>query len=562
MTELKIRPKADTIWWMFKDNKIQNSTSGMVRKYRYGEDDEARAFTLYFEGFPTDPTILDNIVDMYISITASTNLVEGEWYIGEIKVAAFSEPLESISNAYSKTVSSQNNIIAQTYNITNANTYYVVRDGVPLKEHWDKIKNGIFWYFVEDAQQTPRAYFIKSAEITIVYKDIKAPPNINVIGPSYGTNILSSDVFTLSWEYNQEAGVKQKYIEIECSSNDGESWETVVSKQEYSEDSIDIDAANLPIGLVRIRIKAYSENDVGSDYTETAIYVRVQASTSSVIVDGKPRPTVSWKSSYQIAYQVRFADYDSGVVYGSSTSHTIPYYYADGNYPVQVRTQASNGKWSAWTELEYVLITNTQPSGNVTLSVKKTQHAVVASWDPTGMFDAYILYRNDIPVYVGKDTSYTDVAAFALCSYYVRAVLDKNYIQSNTVEMETKPDVDCIYDINEKRWIPLKYSNEPRSRGYSETSNVIYKYYAGRSSPVAYVDGTVERQLNVNYVFKERSEAEKLQSAKGHLVIYKDTKGGRIIGIIESLSWKVTKLYSVSITIIQVDYKEAVPYET
>lgn len=564
MAELKIKPYANIIWSISKGNSSPSTSgSAMVRRYKYSSSDDTRAFTANYDAFPSDANILNNITDIYISITASTLLTD-EWVTGDINVAAFSAPIDltDFENLYPNTVASQNNIIARTYNISESNTYYIYRDGKPLTDHWEKIKNGIFWYFVDDANETQRVYHISSAEITIVYNDVFAAPVVSTVKPVYGENILSSEKFTVEWEYEQEAGVLQKYIEIEYSSNDGETWEELVSKREYSSKSIDVDAASLPVGLVRLRVKAYSQKDIISNYAETAIYIRVQASTSSVSFDGKPHPTVSWKASYQIAYQVKFADYDSGPVYGSENSHTIPYYYADGNYPVQVRTQAANGMWSDWTEIEYVSVMNSPPAGSVTLAVEKTQHTIVASWNSTETWDAYILYRNDIPVYIGKNTSYTDIAAYASCNYYVRAVYGKNYIQSNAVSVEAKPDVDCLYDTHLRQWVQLKYSLQPRSRSYSENANIVYKYYAGRSYPVAYTDNTFGRQLNVSYVFKKRADAEKLKAARGHLVIYKDTNGGRIIGILETLSWKATKYYEAEIKITQVDYKEAVRYET
>lgn len=398
-------------------------------------------------------------------------------------------------------------------------------------------------------------------------------PSAQKMNPSGGETKLSADTIRLSWSIAAIDGEGNSYnvannptkFDLQYSINSGETWYDIAINYTAGKDGdtyyYDIPANTLPSGVITWRVRPYANGYVVNNYSQESFVVRVQASTSFVTCNGKPHPTVSWNSSSQIAYQVRFADYDSGAVYGSETSHTIPYFYADGNYPVQVRTQATDGAWSDWTEREYVTIQNVAPLDSITLTMQRTRHAVVASWVSVGTFDAYILYRNGIPVFVGTETTYTDVAAYAICSYYVRGIYASDYVQSDTVTVEARPEVDCIYDIQNAGWIPLKYSLQPRSRGYSETANVIYKYYVGRSAPVAYVDGTDERQLNVSYVFKSRADAERLRAAKGHIVIYKDTSGGRIIGILDSLSWDVTKLFAVSLRIVQVDYKEDVPYE-
>ncbi|MBO4930964.1 MAG: hypothetical protein J6I42_02165 [Clostridia bacterium] len=309
------------------------------------------------------------------------------------------------------------------------------------------------------------------------------------------------------------------------------------------------------------RVRPYMEGIASPNYATGMFYVRVQASTSSVTCDGKPLPTISWTSSAQIAYQVRFADYDSGARYGTATSFTVPYFYADGYYPVQVRTQASDGTWSAWTELEYVQITNTTPSNTVTLTAVPTRHAVVLNWTDSGTAETYIVYRNHIPVYIGTDTTYTDIAANGECTYYVRAIQSKDYSQSGSVTVNAYPKTDCLYDFASMRWIPLKYSLQERSQNYSSSADVIYKKYAGRTKPVAFSSGHTVRQMSGAYVFKTREEALRLRNTVGKTVIFKDTRGGTIIGILNNPIITVQrKLYAVTFLVTETDYIEEREY--
>ena len=392
------------------------------------------------------------------------------------------------------------------------------------------------------------------------------------LAPGGGENRLGDEIIPLTWLSGYRAdGIGDltapdpTEFDIQYSTNAGESWIPIRTQfTAPSEDGryyCDVAPNTFPSGIINWRVRAYANGYTLDLWSQESFIVRVQASTSSVSCDGKPHPTVSWASSSQIAYQVRFAGYDSGAVYGSAASHKIPYVYADGAYPVQVRTQAADGAWSDWTELEYVTIRNNAPAGSLTLTAAKTRHAVALEWSGTE-FGTYILYRNGIPVYIGSGTSYTDVGANGNASYYVRGMVEPNYLQSNTAELNTSPANDCMYDLNTQKWIPLKYSYSPRSRGNSETVNVVYKYYAGRKYPVAYVDGTADRQLNVSYVFKTMEDADRVREALGHTVIFKDTRGRRIIGIFGSMTETVeARRVQHTITVVQVDYKEEVRYE-
>ena len=419
-----------------------------------------------------------------------------------------------------------------------------------------------------------RAYSENGAvsDWTSAYSWILTFPTVSDLSPSGGQTVLSDGIINLEWASGfkkltggmYEVSPPTEY-DIEYSVDAGESWRAIETQfTAPSENGVfycAVPPGTFPAGIINWRVRAYANGYTVDLWSQESFIVRVQASTSSVSCDGKPHPTVSWASSSQIAYQVRFADYDSGAVYGSAASHKIPYVYADGAYPVQVRTQAADGAWSDWTELEYVTIRNTAPAGSLTLTAAKTRHAVALEWSGTE-FGTYILYRNGIPVYIGSGTSYTDVGANGNASYYVRGMVEPNYLQSNTAELDASPANDCMYDLNTQKWIPLRYSYSPRSRGYSETVNVVYKYYAGRKYPVAYVDGTADRQLNVSYVFKTMEDADRVREALGHMVIFKDTRGRRIIGIFGSMTETVeARRVQHTITVVQVDYKEEVRYE-
>ena len=396
-------------------------------------------------------------------------------------------------------------------------------------------------------------------------------PVAGFLSPNSGEIKLVQDKISLFWL--AESGKDGQYLtddlapdafDLGYSEDSGQTWKTLAEGYVYTPTvgiyQFDIPPGTLSNGIITWRVRPVVNRMRISVWSQETFTAKVQASTSSVTCDGKPHPTISWSSASQIAYQVRFAGYDSGAVYGTAKNHKIPYVYTDGLFPVQVRTQASDGVWSDWTELEYVTIRNTAPVGSLALTARKTQNAVSLSWMGTA-FGTYILYRDDIPIYVGNSTSYTDQGACGVCVYFVRGMTEPNYLQSNTVTVQANPASDCMYDITAQRWIPLRYSSARRTRSYTETVNAAYGRYAGRTYPVAFVDGSRERQVSVSYCFKSIADADRVRDTLGHTVIYKDTKGRRVIGLFSQMTEIVTGRFEHQITVVQLDYSEEVRYE-
>ncbi len=391
--------------------------------------------------------------------------------------------------------------------------------------------------------------------------------------PAGGENKLGGEDIVLTWSVSAvdslAIGSYPTKYDVDYSTNGGESWISLAKKatiervaQKYS---YTIPANTLPEGVIKWRVRGYVAYSLSGEYTidyygEETFVCKIQAGTSTVTCDGKPQPTIGWTSSAQVAYQVRFADYDSGAVYSTAKSHKVPKIYADGLYPVQVRTQASNGKWSDWTDVKYVQITNSAQSDAVTLTAAVTTHAVALSWVDAGTSAKYIVYRDGMAVYAGTAKTYTDVGANGETKYFVRAVKTTGYYaQSATVVIDATPQNDCMYDADNAVWIPLRYSLSQRVRNYSRSGQVVYKHYAGRTKPIAYNSGYVTRQMSAEYAFKTRDEALRLNNTVGRVMIYKDTRGGVLIGVVDDVRIAVyARIYSAQLTITEVDYNEEV----
>lgn len=404
-------------------------------------------------------------------------------------------------------------------------------------------------------------------------------PHADLISPINGAIELAADTIYLKWDvkasYKSSSGYGYDVtvnnfptkFDIQYSTNNGENWNELATniyiQRENNIYTYSLPPNTFPNGIITWRVRPYVNGNTIDDFVQNVFLVRVQASTSSVTCNGKPHPTLSWTSSSQVAYQVKFADFDSGAIYGTEHSYTLPYFYADNNYPIQVRTQASNGEWSEWTEVEYVTIKNTVVSGTVSLTAQITRHAVVLNWTGNRIYTSYILYRDDIPIYIGTDNVYTDSFATGNVSYYVRGIVsDASYVVSVTKNILATPKTDCICDIAIKQWYPLKYSLQAQSRSYSANVQTYFQYYAGRTKPIAFTENQSERKVTASYAFKDRADAKKIMDLSGKTVIFKDSKGGMIIGVLNSTHANVSRVYELSIEVREIDYEEDVKYET
>ena len=353
----------------------------------------------------------------------------------------------------------------------------------------------------------------------------------------------------------------------------GAIWQTAVENISGSATSYTIPAETIHSGAVLWRLRQKFVNNTLVQPTigagaRSRFTARYNPTAAAVTCDNLPQPTVSWTSSEQKSYQVRFGDYDSGAVYSAAKSHTVPRFFADGNYPVQVRTQVASGEWSDWSETIYVAITNTPPDDAVTLTAERDGDAVKLVW--YCMYNAtyvqYIVYRNGIPIHKtdgGKNMAgYVDNLAVGKSAYFVRGITaTKNYYQSETKTVDATPATDLLYDVEAGTYIRLRYTvSSPTTVTYSRQIGVSYQYFAGRTEPVAIVNGRIERSTTQTYGSRTRELADRIDAMTGRTVLFRDTRGGGIYGVIEQVQTVHGRIHSVTFTVREVWHNERIEY--
>lgn len=417
----------------------------------------------------------------------------------------------------------------------------------------------------------------KSSQILEMRMWIQLSPH-KIEAPARDSIQMTDSAVTLTWSppkngYSGFCGSVPSGFRIEYSLDGGAVWRILTDEIAANTYTYTIPAGTMGSGTFDWRIVAkyvdntYTQPIIEPDETSRFVY-RSNPATSSVTCDGKPQPTVSWTSSEQKSYQVRFGDYDSGAFYSATKSHTIPRFFADGNYPVQVRTQVASGEWSDWSETIYVAITNTPPEDAITLNAERDGDAVKLAW--YCMYNAtyvqYIVYRNGVPIHKtdgGKNVAgFVDNLAVGESAYFVRGITSaKNYYQSETKTVDATPATDLLYDVEAGTYIRLRYTvSSPTTVTYSRQIGVSYQYFAGRAEPVAIVNGRIERSTTQTYGSRTRELADKIDAMTGRTVLFRDTRGGGIYGVIEQVQTVHGRIHSVTFTVREVYHNERIEY--
>lgn len=391
--------------------------------------------------------------------------------------------------------------------------------------------------------------------LTYEYYDEHEAPVIALTEPADLTNHLTTDTLTLSWTYAQDADVPQASYTIQASYDDGATWETAASETSAAHTHT-FPADTFQTGTLRLRVIASSAY-ADSAPAEVRVLMRANPATSDVSCDGNPHPTVSWTGADQTAYQVHFGDWDSGTIFGGASSMTIPRIFAAGVYPVTVRTQTSNGDWSAWSDTIWAEIANNDPGLTSSLTAAMSGGAALVSWTESPGAAGYVLLRDGVPVYAGTALYYRDDAAAGTVTWTLRCVSAAGYYSDAdtlTYTMPLRCDMLRPMDDDTADWIAIRYSLDRRSRSYDRQLGTSFRYYAGREKPVAVSTGESTRTMRTTAAFKTRAQAEAILALAGRPVIYKDVTGGVIIGILNPAGYDAERVFSVDLSITEIDW--------
>ena len=397
------------------------------------------------------------------------------------------------------------------------------------------------------------------------YTTVDSTPTVK---PTYPVNASIDGAVdnTFTWDYQIDTASKQKAFDLQYSANNGLSWENVFTKEPSNNTFAVIPANTFNAGNNLWKVRAYNTDDVASEWsTPASIVVRaapIKPTISSVTK--KPKITVGWQSTGQQAFQVIANDIDSGVVFGTGKTYTIPYYFRDGE-TVNIKVRIKN-RFSEWSECSEISVTVENTStGNITALAQNVGNDVKLTWATETEFVCFYVLRGGIPIAKTTDLKeYTDYTSVGANEYQIMGITaDGYYTLSNVVPVSVLPQTAVIGILsNVVSWITLTYrrGNLPEIIT-SSSEEVYYQYYSGRKLPVAYSSRFKTKKKTLNFtVYKQ--DADAIENMIGQTVIYKDYADNKIIGIVNDVE---TSSYAnrpdVRMEITAIDYLEDVGYD-
>lgn len=332
----------------------------------------------------------------------------------------------------------------------------------------------------------------------------------------------SGDV-TFVWSHATEYGTPQYAYDLQYSSNNGSSWTTVANHVVSSNTTTSTTLNDAGVYLWRVR--TYNSNDVVGEWAEATFVNQVPANPpTNLQITTKGRPTVSWASVSQSAYQVQFllgdsVVYDSGAVYTSETSHFVNRYFDDTrSYIVRVRIYNALGEISDWIEAGYQ-----QPNvTDVVFTIEDDENGgAIITITPSVDFTKYFILRNNKPIAEANGATYKDEYAIGLTNYSVVGVTSGDQSDIQTMGFRVKyPHATLIAQNGQKFLINKRVDNayEIQTSNQADISKVNF---FGDKHPTHYPSDMRLKTFTASF-FDNQGMAEDLL---GTLVFYADNFG-------------------------------------
>lgn len=418
---------------------------------------------------------------------------------------------------------------------------------------------------IQIAISTTAGGYAESAWITVNTTDQTG--TTTAVSPR-GVKIDGDTAQVFSWTYESPTGTPQTKAELQVSYDGGGRWQELATAQGDVRQTT-IPAGTLEAGAAAWRVRGFNSDGTPGEYSDGAYIIvsKNPLAPSYVTTNARPRLAIEWASTGQQGYQTQVTQndamvFDSGTVFGVDKQITLPDFLPDGDFTARVRIIDKQGLWSDWTSLDGSV--KNIPAEPISLTTKKRWFGVALKWNTEGEYQAFYLLRDGVPVGKSAGREWTDWTANGAHKYTVRAVKnDGYYTDSNNAVGVTSVPYGAICPWNDfSGWQVLKlHEGGPFAHSENRAAGIEYVQYAGRSLPVAYETGWKTVSHTVEYTVRKTAEWEALKALEGQTVLYKDYRGARVIGMLESVDAEHTKRINFSLTIQETDVQERIAYD-
>lgn len=389
--------------------------------------------------------------------------------------------------------------------------------------------------------------------------EVKEPVSSAVASYPANTVLDGAAEQTFAWEHIISNGTAQHAFDLQTSP-DGFSW-TTIRHLETTQTSTTFTPGTFEAGDLWWRVRTYNLVGTAGDWSEAVHCIVIAAPEAPSITadDTSPRFVLRWQQSGQQAYELMV----DGVVVAKTFSAESIYrhtgYLEPGTHTVQVRIQNKYQMWSDWGTAN-LQIENVE-GAEIQLSAVGTNE-VGLSWNTSGNYAGYIVYRNGTRIAETAETSYIDHFAVGEAVYQVRGVYaDSGYFTlSNVAAVNISPETLMIASVKDPAWIKLPLSTSSlRSAGLSASQSVTYTHYIGSGLPGVEIGEAVSKSYDLDCAFKvtELERIRQFELLLGKVVCIKTPSQRRIVGVVSQMTASENRFYvTYRVPITEVRWEE------
>lgn len=372
------------------------------------------------------------------------------------------------------------------------------------------------------------------------FSTIDTPAVATPVSP-VGTVEDASAPITFEWSISNDSGSTPTGSDLQVSA-DGATW-TDQGHVDGAGNTYTVPGNTYTAGERYWRVRAYNRNGTAGDWSAAVSFIAVAAPlTPSVTVNPVPWATVNWQVEGQQAYRITVDGTAYGPYFGETKSWTVPDYLRDGEHTIQVEVQGVYGLWSQPGSATFAVAN--QPGRPITLEGAFDRDAAL-SWTAGDAAANYYIYRDGVQIGHATGLSFNDRLALGPHSYRVANRLpDGNYSISNSVTGTMISCTAAIAPLAGGDWIELKLSDRSdREESFTWTQSVSLRHYAGATYPVAELSPYADESGAYDAAFADLPSARAFEALRGQPVILKSRGGNVMIGILATLSKRMTEFY-------------------
>ena len=350
---------------------------------------------------------------------------------------------------------------------------------------------------------------------------------------------------TFVWEHIISNGTAQYAFELQTSP-DNAAWTTIRS-QLTDATSTTFAAGTFDAGDLWWRVRTYNLSNIPSEWSEAAHCIVIAAPDTPVITAdyASPRFVLRWQQSGQQAYELMIDGEVIAKTHSAESIYRYDGYLEPGTYTVRVRIQNKFQMWSEW--------------GTASLQIKNVEGAAIQltasgenevqlSWNTSGAYSGYLVYRNGVKIGETAAASFTDHFAVGEASYQVRGVYRDSgyYTLSNTAAVTIVPKTLMIAAIDNPVWISMPLSaSSLRSTGLTASQSVTYTHFIGSGLPDAEIGEAVSKtySLECAWLATDLTHIGQFEALLGKTVCVKTPSQRRIIGVVSQMSVRENRFY-------------------